>query len=523
MLFLKQEQKMMDLMMILYRHENEWMTYGELAKMLQCSKKTLDSYLAALEKLFPDSASFKNVGSMVCVTFCPNFSVLTLQRQFFCHTLVAKILWSCFLTPNKDKLDLTLEMHSSESSIYRNVQRLNKALSPCYKLHFSYKEMAFSGQEEEIRAFYTNFFIEMSHATSRWPFSGLVEEEDVHHLICCLAQDIRLAPFPNHFIFLKYASAVALIRVQQGQEISSLDPQPFLHEVFKKMAGRPVVQEILEKYLPLTAGKPVDALYQIFGSFIANGYLPFLTDPKGRDWARENYKVHYLFFKDLIADLTEKYNLTIDDPDELYYKLFIYMRFKAQNIDAAGFFIDYTANMASCIQPYNPALYKDLYTRLDKHLTQYAPAFHNKLPYLIYNIYMLWPKLLSQLLVSRPPCRALVISQYDKNYAESLTDLLNTLNLNLLQVDTYDAYLVDMEAIKASSYELFITDFPLDDLAPDKMVLSFEQLPLPHQLQQLLLTVTNSILKKRQGAALRIGHKPEAVALSADRPENPLL
>lgn len=156
-------------------------------------------------------------------------------------------------------------------------------------------------------------------------------------------------------------------------------------------------------------------------------------------------------------------------------------------------------------------------------MTQYAPAFHNKLPYLIYNIYMLWPKLLSQLLVSRPPCRALVISQYDKNYAESLTDLLNTLNLNLLQVDTYDAYLVDMEAIKASSYELFITDFPLDDLAPDKMVLSFEQLPLPHQLQQLLLTVTNSILKKRQGAALRIGHKPEAVALSADRPENPLL
>lgn len=428
-----------------------------------------------------------------------------------------------FLTPNKDKLDLSLEMHASESSIYRNVQRLNKALSPYYKLHFSYKELAFCGQEEEIRTFYSNFFIEMSHATSRWPFSGLVEEEDVHQLIFHLAQDIRLARFPNHFKFVKYALAVALIRVQQGQEISGLDPQPFLHEVFKKMAGRPVVQEILEKYLPLTAEEPIEVLYQIFGSFITNGYLPFLTDPKGRDWARENYKVHYLFFKDLIADLAEKYDLTIDDPDELYYKLFIYMRFKVHNIDAAELFIDYTVNMVYRIRPYNPALYKDLYTRLDKHLTRYAPAFHNKLPYLIYNIYMLWPKLLSQLLVSRSPCRALVISQYDKNYSESLTNLLNTLNPKLLQVDTYDAYLVDLEAIKASSYELFITDFPLDDLAPDKMVLSFEQLPPPHQLQQLLLTVTNSILKKRQGAALRIGHKPEAVALFADRPENPLL
>ncbi|MBS5594151.1 MAG: helix-turn-helix domain-containing protein [Clostridiales bacterium] len=418
---------------------------------------------------------------------------------------------------------MSLEMHASESSIYRNVQRLNKALSPYYKLHFSYKELAFCGQEEEIRTFYSNFFIEMSHATSRWPFSGLVEEEDVHQLIFHLAQDIRLARFPNHFKFVKYALAVALIRVQQGQEISGLDPQPFLHEVFKKMAGRPVVQEILEKYLPLTAEEPIEVLYQIFGSFITNGYLPFLTDPKGRDWARENYKVHYLFFKDLIADLAEKYDLTIDDPDELYYKLFIYMRFKVHNIDAAELFIDYTVNMVYRIRPYNPALYKDLYTRLDKHLTRYAPAFHNKLPYLIYNIYMLWPKLLSQLLVSRSPCRALVISQYDKNYSESLTNLLNTLNPKLLQVDTYDAYLVDLEAIKASSYELFITDFPLDDLAPDKMVLSFEQLPPPHQLQQLLLTVTNSILKKRQGAALRIGHKPEAVALFADRPENPLL
>ncbi|MFR4402020.1 MAG: hypothetical protein ACLT3C_06420 [Peptococcus niger] len=80
-----------------------------------------------------------------------------------------------------------------------------------------------------------------------------------------------------------------------------------------------------------------------------------------------------------------------------------------------------------------------------------------------------------------------------------------------------------MEAIKASSYELFITDLPLDDVPPDKMVLSFEQLPLPHQLQQLLLTVTKSILKKRQGAAFRIGHKPEALALFANKSENPLL
>ena len=451
------------------------------------------------------------------------FQCLDLTTAIFMPHLDGANFVVLFLTPNKDKLDLSLEMHASESSIYRNVQRLNKALSPYYKLHFSYKELAFCGQEEEIRTFYSNFFIEMSHATSRWPFSGLVEEEDVHQLIFHLAQDIRLARFPNHFKFVKYALAVALIRVQQGQEISGLDPQPFLHEVFKKMAGRPVVQEILEKYLPLTAEEPIEVLYQIFGSFITNGYLPFLTDPKGRDWARENYKVHYLFFKDLIADLAEKYDLTIDDPDELYYKLFIYMRFKVHNIDAAELFIDYTVNMVYRIRPYNPALYKDLYTRLDKHLTRYAPAFHNKLPYLIYNIYMLWPKLLSQLLVSRSPCRALVISQYDKNYSESLTNLLNTLNPKLLQVDTYDAYLVDLEAIKASSYELFITDFPLDDLAPDKMVLSFEQLPPPHQLQQLLLTVTNSILKKRQGAALRIGHKPEAVALFADRPENPLL
>lgn len=41
-------------------------------------------------------------------------------------------------------------------------------------------------------------------------------------------------------------------------------------------------------------------------------------------------------------------------------------------------------------------------------------------------------------------------------------------------MDTYDAYLVDLEAIKTSPYELFITDFPLDDVPPDKMVLSFE-------------------------------------------------
>lgn len=81
-------------------------------------------------------------------------------------------------------------------------------------------------------------------------------------------------------------------------------------------------------------------------------------------------------------------------------------------------------------------------------------------------------------------------------------------------MDTYDAYLVDLEAIKTSPYELFITDFPLDDVPPDKMVLSFEQLPLPHQLQQLLLTVTKSILKKRQGVAFRIDHNPETPALS---------
>ena len=109
--------------------------------------------------------------------------------------------------------------------------------------------------------------------------------------------------------------------------------------------------------------------------------------------------------------------------------------------------------------------------------------------------YGLWPDLLSQLFYERQPLRALVISQSDSFFGKALVELINKGTSNFIQAELYEGYRIDMNELTKEPYDLFITDFFVEQAPGGAPVYTFGQLPSPYELQGLC----RNLRLKRQG------------------------
>lgn len=123
-------------MTFLYRNNQKWIKNTDLLQFLDVSRKTLRSYLDQLQDLFKDLTHFDYTGSMVQVTFDPNFGLLTLQRTFLQESLMVKILQQNFFHTDLTKLDLIIDLNTSETSIYRACQTFNQEIDGVYDLTY---------------------------------------------------------------------------------------------------------------------------------------------------------------------------------------------------------------------------------------------------------------------------------------------------------------------------------------------------------------------------------------------------
>ena len=183
MLVDKKDKKLMRLMTYLYRNNNKSLNLRDLMRYIKVSRKTLNSYIDRLEYLFSDLAEFTLSGSNLKVNIDSKFGLLTMQRTFLNKSLIINILKHTFFQTNIDKLDIAINFNVSETSIYRSIKFLNNSLEGVYNLSYSYSDLHFIGNEEEIRKFYINLFIETNPSPNNWAFSDLLNQESINVII----------------------------------------------------------------------------------------------------------------------------------------------------------------------------------------------------------------------------------------------------------------------------------------------------------------------------------------------------
>lgn len=491
MLFLKQDKKMMRLMTLLYRHDGEWCKYLDLARHLDVSLKTVKSYLENSESIFSKHALFEYSSAMVRVSFNANFGLLTMQRTFLYHSLIVQILYHTFFKPNMDKLDLSLLLNCSETSIFRNIQQFNEILASVYDLQFSYATLQFVGTEREIQKFYINFFIEIFPDPMQWAFDGYISEEDVQALTRILAKYIRGQHlYPAHFKYIKVALAVAALRLKQGFKVPINSYNPDICNKIAHILQIPAGRLLLDHYFQDWAMTPIHCLYQILAYFLSEEFQFFFKDAPFGYKKDLRFEKQHAFYEKNVTYLLKKYGLVLDDPDAFYDTLFTYFKFKLTNIDTSDFFINHSDYFLNYVKFFNSDFHNDLYAILEDYLNQFHPRIKHRARDLTYTVYTLWPDLLPQLVANMPPYRALVISHYDHYYAKTLMNMVNNINPQLVKAEVYEHCEIDFDEIEKSPYEIIITDFVIDRELEGKLVFSFEQLPLPNKLQRLVLAIT---------------------------------
>lgn len=137
----------------------------------------------------------------------------------------------------------------------------------------------------------------------------------------------------------------------------------------------------------------------------------------------------------------------------------------------------------------NLEFHKDLSLILQDYLNLFHSDSKYKLDDLIYNVYILWPDLIPQLIKSSMKPKILIISHYDYYYAKTLESIINLLFENVMDIQTFNECEINFEKLRQSNYDVVISDFVINDDIGDKVIFSFEQLPSMNEISDLILEI----------------------------------
>lgn len=496
MILNEQDNKMISLMTFLYRNNNTWLKLTDLALFLDVTIKTLHSYLDKLQDMFSEYGKFYTTGSMIKVKLSPNFGLHTVQRTFLSQALVSRVISTTFFNPTIHKFDLAINLDVSESTIYRSIKTFNESLDGVYNLQFSYSKMAFEGLEREIQKFYINFFIETNPDPSNWIFEDYFKEDYANILAEKIKDYVKHKVHLPYFEYIKTSLAVSIIRLKQGHKVPIASYNEKAESALKDMCSNAEIASIIKREFPNSKEENYMILYNILAYFLSNDFFFFLFEPKDKIKEVLKQEAQHSFFLDKIKYLCDKYNLHIDDPDELYYQIHTYFKFKIANVDANDFFVNQSDYFLFYMKFFNVDFYNDMSTILEEYLDKYHPSLKYELKNLIYTVYNLWPELIHQLMVPLVPLNVLIISRYDYFYAKTIKSIIELTISFKMNIDIYEEEQIDYEKIKKSSYGLIISDFIIKEDLGDKLVFSFEQLPTVDRVLGLSKTLFSRYLNK---------------------------
>lgn len=485
-----QNKKMIELATYLFKHNNDWIKLVDLRLYLNISGKTLRSYIEKLENLFPKLMNFDFFGSMVKPIISSNFGLITMQKTFLSNSLIVNIIRKTFFNKNFQKLDLAVELDTSESSIYRAIRLFNDSLVGTYDLKFSYADLRFEGEEREIQKFYINFFIETNCKPHNWSFKGYVDEKDMRNIAKNITKYVKNKLYPAQFQYVKVALAVAIIRFKQGYWINDNKYYDEAFEDVSNLANQNEVAKYLDREFGYMKLDKSIILYRLLSYFFSEVFYFFYNEPKAMESRNWEIERHHDFYIEKLDFLTNKYNIKIDDPEAFYDLLFAYFNFKMTSVDSSDFFVFRSDSFLKYVRFLNPDFHNDLCLILDEYLKKFHPKTSFKARDLTYTVYTLWPELLPQLVKAKPVIKTLLISNYDNYYARTLMNMLNVILPDSITIDIDEDYETDFEKIKNSSYDLIISDYVVLEDVGDKTVFSFEQLPQYNKIQEFIQVVS---------------------------------
>ena len=451
----KKEQDLLFLLEELTKH-NDWIEIPVLAEKLNFSIEELQEHLSRLEQLFPNLL-IRSTKEGIQLQF--DFqNTLDPRIAIFEQSTTYSFLHRLFFKEGQGLEQICQALSTNPEQIEEIIRRLNTLLPQHYNINIQPSPLSMMGTEEDIRAFYLDYFIQ-SYTFLDWPFPS-ISEEALTQLIQLFLKAQQVSPNLSSLRQIKYTLAINLERLNKGRFIEN--PSPLLTSHYSSLRQIPQFEQDIKKLakkLDFEATK--ETLEQLFSNPVKS--LQITNKPNnGALGDIHHIQKSYRLLSQILEELAKEFHLQIENREELIWLLHytaqsdFFHLLSNQSLDSqkSQFLGNYQAEF--------PKLFEVSQHKFQSYLTEMGLNSKPSKPQdLVYTFTIQGHRILVQLLQKLPKIRVLVISHLDGHHAQSLIDTLTHYGNNLYLFDSWEESTISFSILNQIPHDIVITTFPV--------------------------------------------------------------
>ena len=453
----KTEQDLLFLLEELTKH-HDWIAIPVLAEKLNFSIEKLQEHLFKLEQSFPNLLiQSRKKGIQLQFDFQ---NTLDPMIAIFKQSATYSFLNCLFFKEEQSLEQMCQELSTNTEHIEEIIQHLNTKLPQHYGISIQLSPLVIDGVEEDIRAFYLDYFSQ-SYDFLDWPFPS-ISEESLTHLIQLFLDTQQVSPNLSSLRQIKYTLAINLERFNKSHLIEN--PTPLLTSHYSSLMQIPQFEQDIKKLAKKLHFEPTKkTLEQLFSNPIKS---PKITDNANSGALSDIHHIQksYRLLSQILEELAKEFHLQIENREELIWLLHytaqsdFFHLLSNQSLDRQK------SQILNNYQAEFPKLFEVSQHKFQSYLTAMGLENHpSKLQELVYTFSIQGQRILVQLLQKLPKIRVLVISHLDSEHAQNLIDTLSHYGNNLYLFDPWEKSSISSSIFNQIPHDIVITTFPVSN------------------------------------------------------------
>ena len=451
------EQNLLVLLEELIKH-HDWIELPVLAENLNFSIEELQEHLSKLEQLFPNLLiQSRKKGIQLQFDFQ---NTLEPKIAIFKQSATYSFLNCLFFKEGQSLDQLCQALSINPERIEKTIQHLNTKLPQHYGIKVQLSPLVMEGEEEDIRAFYLDYFSQ-SYSFLDWPFPS-ISEESLTNLIQLFLKAQQVSPNLSSLRQIKYTLAINLERFNKEHFIEN--PTPLLTSHYSSLMQIPQFEQDIKKLAKKLHFEPTkEALEQLFST---PAKLPQITNKPCNEAIVDIHQIQksYRLLSQILEELSKELHLQIANREELIWLL----HYTAQSDFLHPLSSKSLEKQKSLIltnyQKEFPKLFEVSKSKFQTYLAEIGLESHpSKLQDLVYTFSIQGQRILVQLLQKLPKIRVLVISHLDSEHAQNLIDTLSHYGNNLYLFDSWEKSSISSSIFNQIPHDIVITTFPVSN------------------------------------------------------------
>ena len=451
----KTEQDLLFLLEELTKH-HDWIEIPDLAEKLNFSIEELQEHLFELEQLFPNLLlQSRKKGIQLQFDFQ---NVLDPRTAIFKQSETYSFLNQLFFNEGQSLEQMCQELVMSCERVQEIIQHLNTKLPQHYGIKIQLSPLVMKGTEEDIRAFYLDYFSQ-SYDFLDWPFPS-ISEESLTNLIQLFLDAQQVSPNLSSLRQIKYSLAINLERFNKNHFIEN--PTPLLTSHYSSLMQIPQFEENIKKMAKKLCFEPtMETLEQLFSNPIKS--LQVANNPNnGALGDIHHIQKSYRLLSQILEELAKEFHLQIENREELIWLLHYTAQSDFFHLLSNQSLDKQKSQILSNYQKEFPKLFEVSQLKFQSYLTEMGlNNKSSKLQEMIYTFTIQGHRILVQLLQKLLKIRVLVISHLDGHHAQNLIDTPTHYGNNLYLFDSWEESTISFSILNQIPHDIVITTFPV--------------------------------------------------------------